>query len=66
MNYQDFLDEGEEITARLYFTRKPAAVSGVPAGEIRLANSYDPDDTRMLLVYFIRQAGLFRLANQQT
>jgi len=51
MNYEDFLDGGEEITAQLYFKRKPAAVSEVPAGEIRLANGYDPDDTRMLLVY---------------
>ena len=55
MNDQDFLDGGEEITAQLYFKRKPATVSnvpaGVPAGEIRLANGYDPDDTRMLLVY---------------
>ena len=51
MNYEDFLDGGEEITAQLYFKRKPAAVSDIPAGEIRLANGYDPDDTRMLLVY---------------
>ncbi len=51
MNYEDFLDGGEEITAQLYFKRKPAAVSEVPAGEISLANGYDPDDTRMLLVY---------------
>ena len=51
MNYEDFLEEGEERTALLYFKRKPSAVSNVPAGEIRLANGYDPDDTRMLLVY---------------
>jgi hypothetical protein len=50
INYQDFLD-GEEATAQLYFKRKLAAVCEVPAGEIRLANGYDPDDTRMLLVY---------------
>ena len=45
MNYQDFLDGGEEITAQLYFKRKPKAVSEIPAGEIRLANGFDPDDT---------------------
>ncbi len=50
INYQDFL-EGEEITAQLYFTKRPTAVSDIPAGEIRLANAFDPDDTRMLLVY---------------
>jgi hypothetical protein len=51
MNYQDLLDGGEEISTQLYFKRKPAAVSEVPTGEVRLANGYDPDDTRMLLVY---------------
>ncbi len=51
MNYEDFLDGGEEISAQFYFKKKPAAVSEAPTGEIRLANGYDPDDTRMLLVY---------------
>ena len=51
MNYQDFLDEEEEITAQFYFKRKPKALSDIPAGEIRLANGFDPDDTRMLFVY---------------
>ncbi len=51
INYQDFLDGGEEITAQLYFKKKPAVVSDIPAGEIRFANCFDPDDSRMLLVY---------------
>jgi hypothetical protein len=51
MNYQDLLDGGEEITAQLYFKKKPIAVSEIPPGEIRLANVFDPDDSRMLLVY---------------
>src|SRR6202042_3586323 len=50
-NYEDFLDGGEEITVQLYFTRKPVEVSNIGAGEIRLANAYDPDDSRALLVY---------------
>ena len=51
MNYQDFLDEEEKITAQFYFKKKPNALSDIPAGEIRLANGFDPDDTRMLFVY---------------
>ena len=51
MNYQDFLDEEEEITAQFYFKKKPKALADIPAGEIRLANGFDPDDTPMLFVY---------------
>jgi hypothetical protein len=51
INYEDFMDGGEEITAQFYFHRKPMAVSNIPEGEIRFANAFDPDDTRMLSVY---------------
>jgi hypothetical protein len=51
INYQDFLDDEKEITAQFYFKKKPMAASDIPPGEIRLANAFDPDDTRMLLVY---------------
>jgi hypothetical protein len=51
VNYEDFLNQDEKITAQLYFKRKPKPTSDVPAGEIRLANGFDPDDTRMLFVY---------------
>jgi hypothetical protein len=50
-NYQDFLDEEAECTAQFYFKKKPKALSEIPAGEVRLANGFDPDDTRMLFVY---------------
>jgi hypothetical protein len=50
-NYQDCLEEAAEVTAQLYFTKKPAEVSNAPAGEIRLANAFDPDDSRVLLIY---------------
>ena len=41
MNYQDFLDEPDEITAQFHFKKKPKAISeaqasDLPAGEIRL------------------------------
>jgi hypothetical protein len=51
MNYQDFLDEEEKLTAQFYFKKKPKAQSDIPAGEIRLGNGFDPDDTPMLFVY---------------
>ena len=51
MNYQDFLDEEKEITTQFHFKKKPKAVSDIPAGEIRLANGFDSDDTPMLSVY---------------
>jgi hypothetical protein len=51
INYQDCLEEEGAIAAQLYFQKKPVAVSDIPQGEIRLANCFDPDDSRMLLVY---------------
>ena len=51
MNYQDFLDETAGIAAQFFFKKKPNALAEIPAGEIRLANGFDPDDTRMLFVY---------------
>jgi hypothetical protein len=51
MNYQDFLDDEKEVTAEFYFKKKPKAVSDIPAGEIRLADYFDPDNCRMRAVY---------------
>ena len=51
MNYQDFLDEEEKITAQFYFKKKPTTVSDIPEGEIRLADAFDADDTPMVFVY---------------
>jgi len=51
INYEDFTDGGEEITDQFYLQKKPMTVSDLPAGEIRFANTFDPDDTRMLSVY---------------
>src|SRR6185369_96760 len=50
-NYQDFLNNEEEITAQLYFERKPKTQADIPAGEIRLADYFDPDNCRMRSVY---------------
>lgn len=50
-NYQDFLGQEEKITAEFYFKRKPKALADIPAGEIRLADYFDPDNCRMRAVY---------------
>ena len=51
MNYQDFLDKEEQLSAEFYFKKKPNALSDIPAGEIRLADYFDPDNCRMRAVY---------------
>jgi hypothetical protein len=51
INYQDFLDQEEEITAEFYFKRKPMALSDIPAGQILLRDYFDPDNCRMRAVY---------------
>jgi hypothetical protein len=51
MNYEDFLNGGEEITAQLYFKKKPQSLSAIPAGEILLGDYFDPDNCRMRAVY---------------
>jgi hypothetical protein len=51
MNYQDFLDHEEEITAEFYFKKKPKALSDIPAGKILLRDYFDSDNCRMRAVY---------------
>ncbi|MGO9923251.1 MAG: hypothetical protein ACLQIB_52205 [Isosphaeraceae bacterium] len=51
INYEDFLDQAEEITAQFYFKTKPKALAEIPTGEIRLADYFDPDNCRMRAVY---------------
>jgi hypothetical protein len=51
INYQDFLDGGEETTTEFYFKKKLKTLSDIPAGEIRLADYFDPDNCRMRAVY---------------
>ena len=51
MNYQDFLDNGEEISAELHFKKAPKLMTEIPAGEIRLADYFDRDNCRMRAVY---------------
>jgi hypothetical protein len=51
INYQDFLGEEEKITAEFYFKKNPKALSDIPAGAIRLADYFDPDNCRMRAVY---------------
>jgi hypothetical protein len=56
MNYQDFLDEPSEITAQFYFKKKPgtaldAQVPDLPAGEIRLEDYFDAEQSYMRGVY---------------
>ena len=50
LHYQD-LREDEALTHHLHFTKQPSAPRAVPAGQIALRNYFDPDNSRMLLVY---------------
>ena len=49
LHYQD-LREDEALTHHLHFTKQPSA-RAVPDGQIALRNYFDPDSSRMLLVY---------------
>ncbi len=51
MQYHDFAREPESITAQLYFAKKKAEQSAIPDGQISLTNIFDPQSSRMLLVY---------------
>jgi hypothetical protein len=50
LHYQD-LREDEAGTHHLHFTKHPSAPRAVPAGQIALRNYFDPDNSRMLMVY---------------
>ena len=50
LHYQD-LREDETLTHHLHFTKQPSAPRAVPDGQIALRNYFDPDNSRMLLVY---------------
>jgi hypothetical protein len=56
MNYRDFLDEPEEITTQFYFKKKPNAISDaqasdLPAGEIKLCDYFDAEQSFLRSVY---------------
>jgi hypothetical protein len=53
LHYQDLAREegGERLTHHLHFTKQPSGPRAVPAGQIALRNYFDPDNSRMLLVY---------------
>jgi hypothetical protein len=50
LHYRD-LREDEALTHHLHFTKQPSAPRAVPQGQIALRNYFDPDNSRMLLVY---------------
>jgi hypothetical protein len=50
LHYQD-VREGEADTHHLHFTKQPAAARTASGGQIVLRNYFDPDNSRMLLVY---------------
>jgi hypothetical protein len=50
LHYQD-LREDEAQTHHLHFTKQPSASRAVPDGQIALRNYFDPDSSRILLVY---------------
>jgi hypothetical protein len=50
LHYQDVRDD-EAFTHHLHFTRQPSALRAAPEQQIALHNYFDPDNSRMLLVY---------------
>jgi hypothetical protein len=50
-HYQDFPGEEDEALTHLHFTKQPSAPHAVPEGQVALRNYFDPDNSRMLLVY---------------
>jgi hypothetical protein len=50
LHYQD-LREGDAPAHHLHFARQPSAAAVVPEGQVALRNYFDPDNSRMLLVY---------------
>ena len=53
LHYQELREEeaDEALTQHLHFTKQPSAPRAVPAGQIALRNYFDPDNSRMLMVY---------------
>ena len=50
LHYQNLLEDGSP-THRLHFTRQASAPRAVPEGQVALRNYFDPDNSRMLMVY---------------
>jgi hypothetical protein len=50
LHYRDLLEE-EAGTHHLHFTKPPSATRAAAEGQIVLRNYFDPDNSRMLLVY---------------
>ena len=50
LHYQDFRED-ESLTHHLRFTKQSSAPRAVPEGQVALRNYFDPDNSRMLLVY---------------
>jgi hypothetical protein len=50
LHYQELLED-EVLTHKLHFTKGPSAPRAVPEGQVALRNYFDPDNSRMLLVY---------------
>ena len=50
LHYRDLLDDRAR-THHLHFTRQPSAARAVSKGEVALRNYFDPDNSRILLVY---------------
>ena len=52
LHYQDLRgEEDESLTHHLHFTKQSSAPRAVPEGQVALRNYFDPDNSRMLLVY---------------
>jgi hypothetical protein len=50
LHYQDLVAD-ETLTQHLHFTKQPSVPRAVPEGQVALRNYFDPDNSRMLLVY---------------
>ena len=50
LHYRDLIDD-EAVAHHLHFTKRPSAPRAVPEGQIVLRNYFDPDNSRMLMVY---------------
>jgi hypothetical protein len=50
LHYQDLVAD-EALTHHLHFTKQPSAPRAVPEGQVTLRNYFDPDNSRILLVY---------------
>lgn len=50
LHYNDVLSDGS-LTQHLHLTRQASAARTVPEGQVALRNFFDPDNSRMLLVY---------------